>query len=215
MKAVTHNIKHTLGLSQTKKSVRRALTTKPQIVSFQEFDPQDNEALIAVKKNYHILQPNGSRGLPVLLRKKYVRRIVDQQTLVMSKGSDGVRTTPATQVLFVNRYGTRIAVLNTHPVAHHERPEYKKHFGIAINSIENWAQDVSEAGYVPMLMMDGNGADKIRGLVSCWEGNHKLPTGPGGRTIDGTWTAKNAYDVHTFGSPSDHNGVVAYYHGLR
>lgn len=223
MRAVTHNIVHTLNKANTSEAVRRALVTHPQIVSLQEFDPNDDLVLRRVgefvgrdlslpknKKEYYICRGK-ARGLPVLLRRPYVDAIHSMRSVTVAKRRSGVRPTPGTEVIFTNRHGVRIAVLNTHPTAHHEKPAYRAAFVDAKVFVEAWALRMKRIGLYPIVMMDGNGLVFIPGMTSCWEGNQSLPTGPGGRTIDVIFTLQHALNVDTFGTPSDHDGVVAQY----
>lgn len=226
MKVVTHNIKHTLDLEGTKISVNRALRNRPQIVAFQEFDPNDVAALtrhgsvVDLDKPHTLRTPRGkpylicvgnAKGLPVLLRDRYVDHIVSIHSDLIVKRVKGLRPTPATFVRFVNRHGMEISVMNTHPMAHHDIPKNKAAFESARSFINNWGQRELRSGWTPIILMDGNGLREVYGLTSCWEGNQKLPTGPGGNTIDMIFTDRRADSVDTFGTPSDHNGVIARY----
>jgi hypothetical protein len=187
---------------------------RPQIVCFQEFDPNDEEALSLTAANYRVIQPKGSKGLPILLKKTYVESVISTKSLTMATGDSGVRPTPATEVVFWNRFGTKTAILNTHPMAHLDDPDHRAAHKTAIENIEEWVAEQSIRGNLPMVFMDGNGTKKIKGLVSCWEGHNPKPTGPGGATIDIIFAPKASDGVDTFDTPSDHNGVVATYKRL-
>jgi hypothetical protein len=227
MRAVTHNIVHTLNLGDTSRAVKRALLSSPQIVSFQEFDQNDDLALKLIgdfadekglfprhnKKNYVVCRGKVT-GLPVLLRKAYVDKILSIRSIQVTKKHGAARASFATEVIFMNRWGHEVAVLNSHPVAHHERPDFRASFEEAKKYYPRWAQEQKKSGFIPMVMMDGNGIKDIAGLISCWDGHQEMPTGPGGLTIDAVWTLGRSDAVDTFGTPSDHNGVVATYKHL-
>lgn len=209
MKAVTHNVLVTLNPADAVSVVNIAMKSRPQIACFQEFN-KDNTHILEQFEGYELCV-GSAKGLPVLLKTKYVRKLQQVSGVVIAKDFPGGRPTPGTEVLFINRFGTHIAVLNTHPMAHHDRPAYRAAFKEALVNIEAWARGIKTMGYIPLVFMDGNGADRLSGLISCWDGNIKLPTGPGGHAIDGVWTVKQAKSVSTFETKSDHNGVLAKY----
>lgn len=209
MKAVTHNVLVDLKSRAAGSVVTKALESRPQIACFQEFNP-DNLDLLRNLDDY-TLCVDTAKGLPVLLKKRYVQKVLRVRGLHMAPDFTGGRPTPATEVLFVNRFGTKIAVLDTHPMAHHDRPAYHAAFKTALKNIEAWGRVTHKEGYVPMVFMDGNGADVLSGLINCWDGHQKKPTGPGGMTIDGVWTTQHSRSVDTFNTLSDHNGVLVEY----
>ncbi|HEY5446897.1 MAG TPA: hypothetical protein VIJ87_21030 [Pyrinomonadaceae bacterium] len=209
MKAVTHNVLVDLELRDAISVVTKALKSRPHIAAFQEFNP-DNAMILKGLKDYAVYTAS-AKGLPVLLKKPYVKKVHKVDSLILAKDFPGGRPTPGTEVFFENRFGTHVAVLNTHPMAHHDKPAYRAAFKVAITHIEAWSREAKTLGYIPMVFMDGNGADHLQGLVSCWDGQPKLPTGPGGETIDGVWTVKKSAVVTTFETLSDHNGVLVKY----
>jgi hypothetical protein len=212
MKAVTHNVLVDLKERGARSVVATALDSRPHIACFQEFNP-DNLPILNEYQDYEI-RLGHARGLPVLLKKKYVRHVIRTQGLTMAPDFMGGRPTPATEVLFVNKFGVKIGVLNTHPMAHHDKPSYLGAFKVAVKNIEAWGRAAHQDGYVPMVFMDGNGVDVLQGLINCWNGHRRFPTGPGGNTIDGIWTKQYSQSVETFETLSDHNGVLAVYDKL-
>lgn len=209
MKVVTHNILKTLNEADALKCVHTALASRPQIVGFQEFEPAYLDAL--QKLNLYKVIHGHASILPVLIKKAYLKKLMDVRTVTLVDSFPGGRPTPATEVIFENRYGVKIAVLNTHPLAHHDKPSYKAAWQKAISESESWIAKMKGHNFVPVVTMDGNGAFLLSGLTNCWEGHAKKPTGPGGNTIDCVWTIKKADAVETFTTPSDHNGVLATY----
>lgn len=212
MKAVTHNVLVTLKERGARAVIKTALESSPQIACFQEFNP-DNVDLI-MHLDDHKLCLGEAKGLPVLLKYRYIQRVLRVHSLTMAPDFSGGRPTPATEVLFLNKFGAKVAVLNTHPMAHHDRPAYHEAWKTAIRNIEAWGRVTHAEGYIPMVFMDGNGVDVLDGLINCWNGHRRKPTGPGGETIDGVWTKQFARSVDTFSTLSDHNGVLAVYDKL-
>lgn len=225
MKVVTHNIKRTLSFEETKVCVHRALATRPQMVGLQEIPSKHDGVLklhgefvdrrhlqfVSKAKKKYLICRGKSNVLPVLLKRSYVKKIHEIKTITVAPRRIGVRPTPGTFVLFTNRFDRKIALLNTHPTAHHEKAAYKRAFREAGLFCNRFAREWIEEGDTPIILMDGNGLNHVDHLTSCWLGNESLPTGPGGNTIDIVFATKNADDVHTFPSPSDHNGVVVHY----
>lgn len=149
-------------------------------------------------------------GQPVVVDATW-GRILSARAVKLSRRRRGVRATYGTEVLILELATGRLwAVLNVHPVAHHDRPANKAAHTEAIQRMEDWVE--SWHGHARVVLGDMNKRlMRLGQLHSCWEDRPGAGTGPGGSTIDHVYADKAATQAVAIRTPSDHKLVVATY----
>lgn len=222
MKVASANILGSLNDQQAAIRVRQMLAHEPTILGLQEWRPGRASLL---RDHGHVFRyPRGARRYP---RSGYVFAypqrggqpigvdaewgwIVYARELTLVPAGKGLRATDATEALVQDRSGTIHACLNTHLMAHHDRPENREAWRDGVRAIRAWA--VSWDGYERWVMADVNKhLLDMPPLVSCWDGN-KVQATFRGRTIDGVWGNRRAARVRVVDFEGrDHDGVAATY----
>lgn len=218
----SHNVKVDLPDPDAARAVRLVLQRSPDILGLQEWGRDRRSVLRKFgtvvmfprlrrlfanypDAGYVFVYPLG--GQPVgfdasRFEVLHVRRVK------LSAKRPGVRPTYGTRVKFRKRGGKTQAVLNVHPVAHHDRPQNALAHLEAVESIREWVE--SWHGFDRYVMGDMNSRHvALPPLVSCWDGRRDLPTGPHGGAIDHIYGPRGFESVEVIDTPSDHHAVVA------
>lgn len=222
MRLITHNILVSLNPADTATCVQTCLDYDPDVIGLVEVGRGKRDVLakfgtvIAAPRLRALFRKHPTDGIvwvyplggqPVGVRAdKY--EVLTVRRLVISPAADGVRQTDATEVVLRDRRtGKRKAILNTHPVAHHNRRANLRSWRRSMQSIDDWAD--SWTGYDRYVMGDLNKeAVRIEWLVSCRVGNGDLPTFRG-RGIDHIFGPRKFADAITVKTESDHRALVA------
>lgn len=219
----SHNILVSLPDPRAAAAVRRVLQTGPDIIGLQEWGRSRRSVLKRFgtvvmfprlrrlwfdypDAGYVFCYPLG--GQPVGVNaSEYEVLVVRRKRL--SGRRPGVRPTFGTEVQFRKRGGGPTqAVLNVHPVAHHDRPQNAAAHLEAVESIRAWVEDWH--GFDKYVMGDMNSRHvALPPLVSCWDGRKALPTGPHGGAIDHIYGPRGFSAVEVVDTPSDHHAVIA------
>lgn len=222
MRLITHNILVSLNDTDAASCVQTCLDYDPDIIGLVEVGRGRRNVLakfgtvIAAPKLRRLFRKAPTDGIvwvyplggqPIGVRADKFE-VLTVRRLVIAPAAEGVRQTDATEVTLRPRAGGRtIAILNTHPVAHHSRRRNLIAWRRAMVSIDNWADAWS--GFPRYVMGDLNKEHvTIDGLVSCRKGNGDLPTFRG-RPIDHIFGPRPFADAVTVATKSDHRALVA------
>lgn len=226
MRIGTLNVKVDLDDGKALASLDDMLYAEPDILGLQEW-PRDRSTILRQRgtvimfprlrrlfrrqptSGYVFVYPIG--GQPVGYDAEKFQ-LVAVRSHRLARRRFNVRATRGTEVILMRRAGGTVAVLNTHLVAHHDRPLNAEAWEEGRKAVFRWS--LKWIGYRRFVMGDMN-KNLTRlggspGLVSCWAGHAAEPTFRD-RVIDhiyGNRLSKAAYVVPT---PSDHHGVIADY----
>lgn len=230
MRLATHNVKITLDDTDAAACLNAVLAYEPDVIGLVEWGRARRKILaatgtvVAAPRLRALFRKHPADGLvwvypiggqPVGVRAdKY--EVLTVRRLVIAPEANGVRQTDATEVVLRDRRtGKRKAILNTHPVAHHNRRANLRSWRRSMQSIDDWAD--SWTGYDRYVMGDLNKETvRIEGLTSCRVGNGELPTfdsrdrdGDPDRGIDHIFGPRKFADATTVKTESDHRALVA------
>lgn len=221
----THNVKVDLDDTRAGNSVAAVLRYQPDIIGLQEWGRSRRSILRNLGRvvtfpriRYHVGPPHKQTGYvfayplggqPVGVRADVIE-VVSVRRIKLSAKRPGVRPTFGTELVCqIRETNETVAVLNVHPVAHHDRPENKAAWVEAVESIEDWSD--GWAGFRRFVVGDMNKqGHRVDGLVSCWSGRESEGTFRT-RTIDEVYATRRADSVHVIHTPSDHDAVIAVY----
>lgn len=222
MRLATHNVKVTLDDADAAACLDAVLAYEPDVIGLVEWGRNRRHILartgmvVAAPRFGRLFRKHPTTGLlwlypeggqPVGIRADKAEALTVRR-LIIAEAADGVRQTDATEVVVRDRKtGKRKAILNTHPVAHHDRRANRRSWGQAMDSIDDWSE--SWAGYDRYVLGDLNKARvAIDGLTSCRVGNGELATF-NGRPIDHIFGRRKFADAITVKTKSDHRALVA------
>lgn len=223
LRLASHNVKVDLDDTHAGNSVARVLRTRPDIIGLQEWGRSRRSVLRNLGRvtmfpnlRYHVGPPHQQSGYvfayplggqPIGVNAEKVE-IVSVRRIKLSSKRPGVRPTFGTELVCqIRETNETVAVLNVHPVAHHDRPDNKAAHAEAVENIQRWAE--SWGGFRHYVMGDMNSSRvTIPGLRSCWDGN---PAGGTfrGRAIDHIYGRDGFAHAFTVNTRSDHHAVVA------
>lgn len=223
MRIASHNVLVNLPDHRAAASVEAVLAHKPHLFGLQEWGRSRRKILKSYGKvllfprvRFHLGPPHPYAGYvfvyplggqPVAVDASRFEVTVAKRRK-LSGARDGVRPCYGTEVQVIPREGGKtIAILNVHPVAHHDRPENLAAWEEAIESIREWAEEW--AGFRRYVVGDFNKQRvDIPGLISCWAGREDEDTFRD-RTIDHIYGPRGFASAFTVNTPSDHHAVLA------
>ena len=223
MRIATHNVWVNLDDTHAEHAVAKVLRYEPDIIGLQEWGRSRRSILrdlgrvtVFPKIRYHVGPPHKQVGYvfayplggqPVGVNAAKVE-IVAVRRRKLSEKRPGVRPTHGTELIAqLRETNETVAVLNVHPVAHHDRPENKAAHTEAVESIREWAEEWRQFRCYVVGDMNARNV-KIPGLRSCWEGRPAEGTFRG-RPIDHIYGPHPFGTVRTVNTTSDHHAVVA------
>ena len=222
MRLASHNVWVNLDDTHAEHAVSKVLRYRPDIIGLQEWGRSRRTILRDLGRvtafpriRYHVGPPHKQAGYvfaypiggqPVGVNAA-VLEIVAVRRRKLSAKRPGVRATYGTELIAQLRdTGETVAVLNVHPVAHHDRPQNKAAHTEAVESIREWAEEW--AGFRRYVMGDMNARNvRIPGLRSCWDGRPAEGTFRG-RAIDHIYGIHPFHTVRVVNTTSDHHAVV-------
>lgn len=228
MKVITCNVLVNMHITPTKWALDKLLSKKPHILSIQEWEGKERTQLLKnrttvikfprLRKFAGTAYPTTgyvsaipARGGPPVIVDASWGEVLTCRRITLAPARKGVRATVATEALIRVRQTQKvIPVLNTHLLAHHDRPEYKAGWERGRRAAEDWAE--SWAGYFCLVMGDMNDhMMPLPPLVSCWTAKKPRPTFGVHRTIDHIYARIVSRTVRVFDVGSDHLAVEATY----
>lgn len=223
MRLATHNVKVDLPDPRAAAAVRVVLQRNPDVLGLVEWGRSRRSVLAKFgtvvvfprlrtlwlaypDAGYVFCYPIGGQPVGVDASRQEVLAVKRRR---LSGKRPGVRPTFGTELHFRSRSdGKMRAVLNVHPVAHHDRPANAEAHAEAVKSIREWVEEWH--GYDRYVLGDMNArAVDLPPLKSCWDGRRDQPTGPHGGAIDHIYGPDGFASVEVIDTPSDHHAVIA------
>lgn len=226
MRIATANVLVRLGPDEASVALTKTLARRPTILGLQEWGRGRKGLLREVGRIFRLptLRRKVGRshpaagwvfgypltgGQPVGVDAAQAE-LLSVRRVFLAAARRGVRPTWGTEALIrLRATGELVVVLNTHLIAHHDRPANKAAWEEGVASINRW--HASWPGHRCYVVGDMNRQRlQLEGLVSCWVGNKRESTFRH-RVIDEVYGPAQADHADAIDTPSDHDSVIATY----